>query len=109
MKAKQVIKLLGITRPTLTKYIKLGKLKVTPLPNNFYDYDEESVYTLLNKGITRKSVIYCRVSTQKQKKVQFGRLQYSRDSYGALFKSIRTYIFWKHLKKENCLLWKHYQ
>lgn len=68
MKAKQVIKLLGVTRPTLTKYVKLGKLKVTPLPNHFYDYDEESVYKLLNKGLARKSVIYCRVSTTNQKK-----------------------------------------
>ena len=36
--------------------------------NGQYIYDDESVYSILNKDIKRQSVIYCRVSTQKQKK-----------------------------------------
>lgn len=36
-------------------------------PNGQYVYDDESIYKILNKDISRKSVIYCRVSTQKQK------------------------------------------
>ena len=36
-------------------------------PNGQYQYDDESVYKVLNKDLKRKSVIYCRVSTQKQK------------------------------------------
>lgn len=69
MKAKKVLKLLQITRPTLSKYIKTGKLKGTVLPNGYYDYDPESVYALMGKSFKEKryGVIYCRVSTPKQK------------------------------------------
>lgn len=68
MKSNKVLKLLNVTRPTLCRYVKTGILKVKKLPSGFYDYDEESVYKFLNKNIERKSVIYCRVSTSKQKK-----------------------------------------
>jgi len=67
MKAKEVLKILRISRPSLTKYVKLGIIKVTVLPNTRYNYDEESVYKFLNKDIKRKTVIYARVSTSKQK------------------------------------------
>lgn len=63
-----MLKLLNVTRPTLSHYVKSGRLKATMQPNGYYNYDEESVYKLLNKDIERKSVIYARVSTQKQKK-----------------------------------------
>lgn len=68
MKAIQVLKLLKVTRPTLCKYVKEGKLKVKLLTNGFYDYDKQSVYKLLDKNLQRNNVIYCRVSTNKQKK-----------------------------------------
>jgi len=68
MKTKEVLELLQITRPTLTKYVKNGWIKVNVLPNGRYDYDEESVYKLFNKGVERKTYIYARVSTLKQKK-----------------------------------------
>lgn len=68
MKSCKVLKLLNVTRPTLCSYVKNGKIKTKKLPSGQYDYDEESVYAFLNKNITRKNVIYCRVSTQKQKK-----------------------------------------
>lgn len=67
MKAKEVLKLLRITRPTLCRYIKEGKIKGNLLPNGYYDYEEESIYNLLNKEVPRKDVIYARVSTKKQK------------------------------------------
>lgn len=67
MKSCKVLKLLNITRPTLCRYVKNGTLKCKLLTNGFYDYDEESVYKLLNKNVERKIVIYSRVSTQKQK------------------------------------------
>ena len=67
MKAKEVLSILRITRPTLTKYVKNGTIKVQVLPNGRYDYDEKSVYDFLNKNVERKTVLYCRVSTQKQK------------------------------------------
>lgn len=68
MKAGEVLKLLRISRPTLYKYTHGGTLKCIKMPNGFYDYDEESVYELLNKNVKRKTVIYARVSTPSQKK-----------------------------------------
>jgi predicted site-specific integrase-resolvase len=67
MKSKEVLALLRITRPTLCKYVKEGTINATLLPNGQYDYDAESVYAFLNKDIERKTVLYCRVSTNKQK------------------------------------------
>lgn len=67
MKAKEVLKLLKVTRPTLCKYVADGRLTATKQHNGFYDYNEKSVYALLNKNIPRKTVVYSRVSTSKQK------------------------------------------
>jgi len=67
MKSKEVLELLQITRPTLTKYVKEDLIKVNILPNGRYDYDKDSVYKLFNNGIERKTYIYARVSTPKQK------------------------------------------
>lgn len=68
MKAKEVLEVLHISRPTLTKYVKEGRIKAVKGENGQYNYDEDSVYLLLNKGVQRKTVIYARVSTNKQKK-----------------------------------------
>lgn len=68
MKSSEVLQILQITRPTLTKYVKEGRIKVTVKNNGFYDYDADSVYKMLNKDIERKTYIYARVSTSKQKK-----------------------------------------
>lgn len=68
MTAKEVMHVLQITRPTLTKYVKAGKVKVTVKGNGRYDYDTDSVYKMLNKDIERKTYLYARVSTNKQKK-----------------------------------------
>lgn len=68
MKAKEVLQILRVTRPTLTKYVKEGLIKVKVKGNGQYDYDSDSVYKLLNKDIERKTYIYTRVSTAKQKK-----------------------------------------
>lgn len=68
MTAAEVLRTLQITRPTLTKYVKEGKLKATVKGNGRYDYDADSVYKMLNKDIERKTYLYARVSTSKQKK-----------------------------------------
>lgn len=68
MKAKEVLKLLRITRVTLSSYVRKGIIEVIKLPNGRYDYVEQSVYKLFNGNIKRKTVIYSRVSTTKQKK-----------------------------------------
>lgn len=76
MKSCKVLKLLNISRQTLCKYVKNKLIDVKKLPSGFYDYNEESVYKLLNKNIERKNVIYARVSTIKQKKDLFNQVKY---------------------------------
>lgn len=66
MKAKEVLKLLNISRATLYNYTKDKKIKVIQLDNGYYDYDEESVFKIIKKD-ARINVIYARVSTYKQK------------------------------------------
>jgi putative resolvase len=66
MKAKEVLKILNITRGTLYNYVKDGKIKGTLLDNGYYDYDENSVFAMLKKD-DRTNVIYARVSGYKQK------------------------------------------
>lgn len=68
MKANEVLKILNITRPTLTKYVKIGKINVIIKPSGQYDYVDDDVFKLANISVNRKCVIYARVSTQKQKK-----------------------------------------
>lgn len=68
MKAKEVLKLLKITRPTLCKYVKEGIISVKEMPNGTYDYNEDDVFKKFGFEEKRKCVVYARVSTQKQKK-----------------------------------------
>ena len=63
MKAKEVLQILRVTRPTLTKYVKDGLIKVVVKSNGQYDYDADSVYKFLNKDVERKTYIYARVSS----------------------------------------------
>ena len=39
MKSNEVLKLLKVTRPTLTKYVKNGLIKVETKHNGQYEYD----------------------------------------------------------------------
>ncbi len=65
MKAKEVLKILQITRQTLSSYVRTGKVKVVLLDNGRYRYDPQSVYFLAKLDV-RKNYIYARVSTHKQ-------------------------------------------
>jgi predicted site-specific integrase-resolvase len=67
MRSNKVLKLLKITRQTLTRYVKESKIQVKKLPNGYYEYNDEDIYKLLGQTTPRKAVIYCRVSTAKQK------------------------------------------
>lgn len=67
MKANEVLRVLRITRPTLSKYVREGIIKKEVLPSGRYDYDADSVYAFLNKDVKRRTYIYARVSTSKQK------------------------------------------
>lgn len=68
MKAKEVLKLLQISQPTLGHYVKKGYIKCDILPTGRREYDEDSVYQFLNRNIPRKTYIYARVSSSSQKK-----------------------------------------
>lgn len=68
MKSKEVLKLLKITRVTLSKYVKKGIIRTTSNPNGYYNYCDEDVYKLISRNTTRKTVIYGRVSSTSQKK-----------------------------------------
>lgn len=68
MKSKEVLKLLKITRPTLCKWVKTGKLRAIKINRTTLDYNEDDVYRLAGLCQERKCVLYARVSTQKQKK-----------------------------------------
>ena len=67
MKAKEVLNLLQISRKTLHVYAKDGRIRYTVMPNKMYNYNEEDIYKILNKDVKRKTVLYARVSTSKQK------------------------------------------
>ena len=67
MKAEEVLNLLQISRKTLHVYAKDGRIRYTVMPNRMYNYNEEDVYKILNKDVKRKTVIYARVSTGRQK------------------------------------------
>ena len=67
MKAHEVMKILQISRSTLLRWRKEGILKANKLPSGQYDWDEDSVYALINKGEKRGVYLYARVSTPKQK------------------------------------------
>lgn len=68
MKASKVLKILNITRPTLSSYVKRGKLKVVQLPNGDYDYDDESVAEMANGSNKRIVAIYLgRISDDMEK------------------------------------------
>jgi len=66
MKSKEVLKLLNVSRVTLSSYVKSGLIEATKLPNGYYDYHDDSVYSFLGKA-DRINIIYARVSTYKQK------------------------------------------
>ena len=58
MFAKDVLRILQVSRPTLTKYVKTGIIRVHVMPNGHYDYNEADVYKFLNKDVKRKSWLY---------------------------------------------------
>lgn len=70
MKAKDVLKILNISRITLMKYLKLGYISAIKLPNGQYDYNDDTVYGFIGQKKEKKNkkiISYSRVSTQNQK------------------------------------------
>ncbi|MFP6082728.1 IS607 family transposase [Helicobacter pylori] len=56
-----------MSRVTLWKYVKSGKIRVKQEPNGYYIYNDSDVYSLAGIEDGRLNVVYARVSTQKQK------------------------------------------
>jgi predicted site-specific integrase-resolvase len=48
LKAKDVMSLLGISRQTLSTYVKQGLVRVDSTVNGKYRYNKESVFALVN-------------------------------------------------------------
>ena len=67
MRAGEAMQVLRISRPTLDRWRKEGKITAEILPSGRYEFDDSTIYRLLAKGVPRKTVIYGRVSTRKQK------------------------------------------
>ena len=70
MKAKEVLKILNITRPTLMKYHKTGLIKIDTCVNTHYIYNDDSVYALLGLKKTKRkkvNVLYARTSDPPKK------------------------------------------
>lgn len=67
MKTGEVCRLLQVTKVTLYKYQKEGKISGHKLPNGYWNWDDESVYSYFNKDVPRVSHAHARVSTNKQK------------------------------------------
>jgi putative resolvase len=67
MKAKDVLKITGITRPHLSRLVKQGKIGVTEQPNGYYIYNADDVYNYIGQKRRNLNIIYARVSTSKQK------------------------------------------
>ncbi len=67
MKTAEVMRVLRVSRPTVYNYRVQGKLTGKVMTNGQWSYDEEAVYKLLNDDVPRKSYVYARVSTPKQK------------------------------------------
>jgi predicted site-specific integrase-resolvase len=51
MKAKEVLALLDISRPTLSRYVKQGLVKIDSVINGKYRYNKESVEQLLHNNV----------------------------------------------------------
>ena len=70
MKANEARKILGITYPTLYKYVREGKISVTRINKCHQIYNEGDVYALIgrkSKQKDQKIISYSRVSTHSQK------------------------------------------
>lgn len=67
MKAKEVMRVLKVSRQTVGVYLKKGYIKATKLPNGQYDYNDKSVFDYRNQNQPRLTALYARVSTYKQK------------------------------------------
>ena len=69
MRAGKALKLLQVSRSTLTRYRRKGYIRYTLLPTGQFLYNDDDVYRMINKNMDHRYIIaYSRVSTYHQKK-----------------------------------------
>jgi putative resolvase len=66
MKSGEVLRLLQITRPTLCRWVREGKIKAKKISRTKLVYDDDSVFELAGIKNRFDAVIYARVSKQDQ-------------------------------------------
>ena len=49
MRAKEVLEILKVHRVTLNTYVREGKIRVVPLANGRYEYNDEDVFAFIGK------------------------------------------------------------
>jgi Predicted site-specific integrase-resolvase len=105
MRGKEVLNLLRISRKTLHVYVATGKIRNTVMPNGYYEYKDEDVYKLLNRDVKRKTVIYARVSTNKQKNDLYNQIDQLKQwcfmngyTINAIYSDIASGIFFENRK-----------
>lgn len=54
MRARDVLNVLNISRPTLKRYREKGIIKASRLPTGYFDFDENSVYLLKTKMLLER-------------------------------------------------------
>lgn len=68
MKAKEVLKILNVSRLTLHNYVRQGKIKLDTVVNSrHYEYNAESVYALIGKKIRKKNRLSYRMPGYRPK------------------------------------------
>lgn len=70
MRAKEVLEILKVHRVTLNTYVREGKIRVAPLANGRYEYNDEDVFAFIGKKKKThgtKVISYSRVSTYEQR------------------------------------------
>jgi predicted site-specific integrase-resolvase len=68
MKAKEVLRITGITRETLCRLVKKGRMRVKRLPNGYLEYNDDDVYKYAGIERSKLNILYARVSTAKQQR-----------------------------------------
>lgn len=72
---KEAMKLLNVSSKTLRRWDKKGKIDTIRTPSNIRMYNKECIYKILGRNykiineikVIKKKIIYCRVSSNKQK------------------------------------------
>lgn len=70
MRAKEALEILQVHRVTLNRYVREGKIRVQPMANSRYEYNDEDIFAFVGKKKQvhgTQIVSYSRVSTYEQR------------------------------------------